>query len=294
MSTAPLRPQLVRASEHPDLHRVLTLFGEKTGTPVLINTSFNMHEEPLVRTPTDAIPLANFWDSCTLARVTPAEAVASARREPPTGLRPETAESHAQLASQHRSAVIAFPKDGVPALALRTELSGRMSHVHGQALHARAAEVNEADGPVRLDRLDDGDVSELVISATVLVAIPGVAEEGDVSDIGTLPLVKDAEILRLLVEIRMCFRRSVCLLLHAPRRSCRSSRTDTCLRGRSASSCRESSAARQPFGPCGSRDWRLQVLWLHDLRRYVGDTLGPHAAGGSGYAQPAVREASDE
>ena len=49
------RPQLVRASEHPDLHRVLTLFGEKTGTPVLINTSFNMHEEPMVRTPTDAI-----------------------------------------------------------------------------------------------------------------------------------------------------------------------------------------------------------------------------------------------
>ena len=41
------RPQLVRASEHPDLHRVLTLFGEKTGTPVLITTSFNMHEEPL-------------------------------------------------------------------------------------------------------------------------------------------------------------------------------------------------------------------------------------------------------
>lgn len=49
------RPQLVRASEHPDLHRVLTLFGEKTGTPVLINTSFNMHEEPMVRTPTDAL-----------------------------------------------------------------------------------------------------------------------------------------------------------------------------------------------------------------------------------------------
>ena len=75
------RPQLVRASEHPDLHRVLTLFGEKTGTPVLINTSFNMHEEPLVRTPTDAPSgVAHLWDSCTLARVTPAEAVASARR----------------------------------------------------------------------------------------------------------------------------------------------------------------------------------------------------------------------
>lgn len=49
------RPQLVDQQTHPDLHRVLTAFGEKTDVPVLINTSFNMHEEPMVRTPTDAV-----------------------------------------------------------------------------------------------------------------------------------------------------------------------------------------------------------------------------------------------
>ena len=49
------RPQLVSAESNPSLHAALTAFGEETGTPVLINTSFNMHEEPLVRTPTDAI-----------------------------------------------------------------------------------------------------------------------------------------------------------------------------------------------------------------------------------------------
>ena len=49
------RPQVVSAIDNPDLHQLLTEFGDRTGTPVLINTSFNMHEEPMVRTPTDAI-----------------------------------------------------------------------------------------------------------------------------------------------------------------------------------------------------------------------------------------------
>jgi len=49
------RPQIVRSDEQPELHATLTAFGERTGTPALINTSFNMHEEPMVRTATDAI-----------------------------------------------------------------------------------------------------------------------------------------------------------------------------------------------------------------------------------------------
>ena len=49
------RPQVVSKGSNPGLHELLTNFGQRTGTPVLINTSFNMHEEPLVRTPTDAI-----------------------------------------------------------------------------------------------------------------------------------------------------------------------------------------------------------------------------------------------
>ena len=49
------RPQIVRSEEQPELHATLTAFGEITGVPALINTSFNMHEEPMVRTATDGI-----------------------------------------------------------------------------------------------------------------------------------------------------------------------------------------------------------------------------------------------
>ena len=57
------RPQIVRYQEQPELHATLTAFGEKTGVPALINTSFNMHEEPMVRTATDAI---RAWKSAKL------------------------------------------------------------------------------------------------------------------------------------------------------------------------------------------------------------------------------------
>ena len=49
------RPQLVSASSDPELHALLTRVGELTGVPVLINTSFNLHEEPIVCSPDDAI-----------------------------------------------------------------------------------------------------------------------------------------------------------------------------------------------------------------------------------------------
>jgi carbamoyltransferase len=49
------RPQLVDAATSPELHALLGAVGERTGTPVLINTSFNMHEEPIVATAQDAV-----------------------------------------------------------------------------------------------------------------------------------------------------------------------------------------------------------------------------------------------
>ena len=39
---------------NPLLHGLLTRFHEKTGCPVLINTSFNVRSEPIVCTPDDA------------------------------------------------------------------------------------------------------------------------------------------------------------------------------------------------------------------------------------------------
>lgn len=48
------RVQTVDPQRHPHLHKLLTRFYEKTGCPVLINTSFNVRSEPIVCTPEDA------------------------------------------------------------------------------------------------------------------------------------------------------------------------------------------------------------------------------------------------
>ena len=49
------RPQLVTADSNPSFHKVLNAFQRRTGVSTLINTSFNMHEEPIVCTPYDAV-----------------------------------------------------------------------------------------------------------------------------------------------------------------------------------------------------------------------------------------------
>jgi carbamoyltransferase len=49
-----LRVHTVNDSQ-PRFLRLLTMWGEKTGTPVLVNTSFNGFHEPLVCSPRDAI-----------------------------------------------------------------------------------------------------------------------------------------------------------------------------------------------------------------------------------------------
>ena len=49
------RPQAVDKKNNPGFHRLLEIFGNKTGHPVLINTSFNIQGEPIVETPQDAI-----------------------------------------------------------------------------------------------------------------------------------------------------------------------------------------------------------------------------------------------
>jgi carbamoyltransferase len=48
------RVQTVDAERHPEFFRLLTAFNEKTGCPVLVNTSFNVRGEPIVCTPQDA------------------------------------------------------------------------------------------------------------------------------------------------------------------------------------------------------------------------------------------------
>ena len=49
------RPQLVTHESNPSFHRIISEYYQLSGIPSVINTSFNMHEEPIVCTPDDAI-----------------------------------------------------------------------------------------------------------------------------------------------------------------------------------------------------------------------------------------------
>jgi len=45
------RPQTITRDTNPLYYDVVSAFGRQTGIPVLVNTSFNVHEEPIVNTP---------------------------------------------------------------------------------------------------------------------------------------------------------------------------------------------------------------------------------------------------
>ena len=49
------RPQVVHADAAPGLHRILGLYREATGLPAVLNTSFNIHGEPIVGGAEDAL-----------------------------------------------------------------------------------------------------------------------------------------------------------------------------------------------------------------------------------------------
>jgi carbamoyltransferase len=55
------RVQTINRAQHSLYHDLLKAFGERTGVPVLVNTSFNTRGEPIVCTPRDAIEC--FWTS---------------------------------------------------------------------------------------------------------------------------------------------------------------------------------------------------------------------------------------
>jgi carbamoyltransferase len=49
------RPQMVRREINPRFYDTIKAFGERTGVPVILNTSFNLKGEPMVNTPRDAL-----------------------------------------------------------------------------------------------------------------------------------------------------------------------------------------------------------------------------------------------
>jgi len=49
------RPQVLRREDNPDYYDIIHAYHARTGVASVINTSFNMHEEPIVRTADEAI-----------------------------------------------------------------------------------------------------------------------------------------------------------------------------------------------------------------------------------------------
>ena len=49
------RPQTVDACDSPRYAALLEAFHRRTGCPVLVNTSFNVRDEPMVASPLDAL-----------------------------------------------------------------------------------------------------------------------------------------------------------------------------------------------------------------------------------------------
>lgn len=56
------RPQIVKKNSNPSYHKIIDEYFKLSGIPAIINTSFNMHEEPIVATPYDAI--RSFNEGC--------------------------------------------------------------------------------------------------------------------------------------------------------------------------------------------------------------------------------------
>ena len=56
------RPQFVDEESNPDLCAILKEYSARTGIPALINTSYNIHNEPIVRTAAEAIRV--FKETC--------------------------------------------------------------------------------------------------------------------------------------------------------------------------------------------------------------------------------------
>ena len=49
------RPQVVRKAVNPSYHAIIDEFYKLSGVPVVLNTSYNIHEHPIIYTPDDAI-----------------------------------------------------------------------------------------------------------------------------------------------------------------------------------------------------------------------------------------------
>ena len=49
------RPNFVRLEANLSYYKIIKVYQELTGIGAILNTSFNMHEEPIICTPSDAV-----------------------------------------------------------------------------------------------------------------------------------------------------------------------------------------------------------------------------------------------
>ena len=49
------RPQIIERESNALYYDILNTFERKSGLPVLVNTSFNVHEEPIVNSPAECV-----------------------------------------------------------------------------------------------------------------------------------------------------------------------------------------------------------------------------------------------
>lgn len=49
------RPQILSKGDNPSLYKIIDEYKKIIGIPSIINTSFNIHEEPIVCSPADAV-----------------------------------------------------------------------------------------------------------------------------------------------------------------------------------------------------------------------------------------------
>ena len=49
------RPQIIDREVNPSMFNILTEYKKLRGFSIMVNTSFNMHEEPIIRTPEEAV-----------------------------------------------------------------------------------------------------------------------------------------------------------------------------------------------------------------------------------------------
>jgi carbamoyltransferase len=76
------RPQIIRKETNPDCYEILRSYKSRTGLLALINTSYNLHDEPIVQSPEDAVRAFRFshldvlvLDDCEITLSDPERAI---------------------------------------------------------------------------------------------------------------------------------------------------------------------------------------------------------------------------